>query len=187
MPENRPRFLSAEEKDGALYRKMLIDHRLLFPLKSGGLRIGRLEIQISNHRLFRIHAPINACGQSPENFSPAFAFARAAGWTGAVGAFKAASSLDALEAVLGKPAAFRLKITGRGHPHFIRLPKIPFPESLEIYPPAEKSEFLPQGESFKEFEILIVPQKEGEIQMPEFQISHLIRIKRLMSITPYPL
>ena len=63
-------------------------------------------------------------------------------------------------------------LRGRGHPRFINLPKLDFPPEVESYPPAEKSGFSLSGIGKKEFEILLVPKREGILKIPPFKFSY---------------
>ena len=170
MSNDQPQFLGTEIINKTLYRKTLLYSRALFPIKTGDLEIdpynikitalsfsfGRSSEQIKTTKKQIIH--VKALPEGGYNFS------------GSVGVFESKAWLEQKETPLNQPVTFRLRIFGEGHPQLIKLPKINFPSSFQIYPAVEHSEFSVQ-ESFKEFEILLIPKVPGNILIPEFQFT----------------
>lgn len=167
--KDQPRFLGTEVINNILYRKTLLYSRALFPIKTGKLEIDPYDIKITNlsfsfggssriksTKAQTIH--IKALPQGGDNFSSS------------VGIFKSKAWLEQKETPFNQPVTFRLRIFGEGHPQLIKLPKINFPSSFQVYPPVEYSEFSAQ-ESYKEFEILLIPKVPGDFLIPEFQFT----------------
>ena len=170
LPHGRTRFLGTEVLNKVLYRKTLFDFRVLFPIKAGVLGIDSYDIKISALSFFgpageRIKTfpsrmiRVKPLPEAENNFS------------GAVGVFKGEAWLEQKESPLNQPVTFRLKISGQGHPQLITLPKIPFPSSFQVYPAVENAKFLGVKDSYKEFEILLIPKIQGEWTIPEFQFT----------------
>lgn len=170
MSDDQPQFLGTEVINKTLYRKTLLYSRALFPVKTGDLEIdpydikvtdlsfafGRSSEQIKSTRKQKIQ--VKALPKGNHNFS------------GSVGVFESKAWLEEKETPLNQPVTFRLRIFGEGHPQLTKLPKINFPPSFQVYPAVEHSEFSVQ-ESYKEFEILLIPKAPGNILIPEFQFT----------------
>ena len=170
---DRPRFIGTETENGVLYRKTLLDSQALFALKPGPLTIGAYQLKFSV-------MPFFAAGQERTKSAPARVIEAlplpplprgAGGFSGAVGDFSASASLDRKETSANQPLTLRLKIFGRGHPRLIQQPEILFPDSFQIYPAAEAAHFSFQ-ESWKEFEILLIPKKAGDFFIPAARFTY---------------
>ncbi|MCY4512795.1 MAG: BatD family protein [Bdellovibrionales bacterium] len=161
-------FLGTEVIDGVLYKKELLHSFALFPVETGELEIDTYTIRFldlfsfsgggkksTTPRRFSVK-PLPSEGQ--RNFS------------GAVGDFKIKASLSEKQTQTGKPLSYKLRFEGTGQVRTIQTPKIPFPSSVKIYPPAEKSEFTVE-KSWKEFEFLIIPQSTGIVTIPSFSLT----------------
>lgn len=162
--------IGTEVLNNVLYRKLLLDDRALFPIKTGTLEIDPYQIRISDYRFFGGREQIKSTLPQAITVKP-LPERKEKDFSGGVGVFKGEAWLDQRETPLNRPVTFRLKISGKGHPHLIRLPEISFPPSLQVYPPVEHTEFSSQGESYKEFEILLIPKTAGNLQIPGFQFT----------------
>ncbi len=166
--QNRGSFLGTEVIDGALYQKILMDSMILFPLETGELSIPAYEARVSAfpgfHEEIISSQPIEVLARPlPEEGKGVF--------SGAVGKFQVEASLREKTAQAGRPLTYRLRFEGSGHPRFIKLPPLPFPESVRVYPPTEALKFSPEGMSWKQYEILIAPEKPGVLNIPAFEIT----------------
>ena len=166
--KNKRPSIGTEVIGKTLYRKQLIDNLWLFPLKSGQLVVDSYSIQLMS--FFRngqiVSAPdkkITVKNLPTEGLDDTF--------TGAVGDFAVQYLIKEKEGEVNKPLSLKIIFKGSGHPRFINLPKISFPTTIEIYPPVQKSEFSDNGIGVKEFEVLIVPKKEGPLVIPSFSLS----------------
>ncbi|MCZ0932981.1 MAG: BatD family protein, partial [Oligoflexia bacterium] len=161
-------FIGSEIVGKTLYKKQLIDSLWLFPLKSGELEMDSYSIRLSS--FFRrgqvVSVParkIKVKDLPSEGLDKTF--------TGAVGDFSAQYLMKKNVGAVNEPLSLKIIFKGSGHPRFIDLPQISFPPSVEIYPPVQKSQFSDKGVGTKEFEILIVPKKEGQLRIPSFSLS----------------
>ena len=159
--------------DQVLYRKALLDSLWLFPLKTGKLTIDSYSIRISHISGFGFHSQreiksfpiktITVKNLPSQGLDDTF--------TGAIGSFEVQTSIKEESAVVNQPLSYKITFKGSGHPRFISLPSIPFPPSVQTYPPVAKSYFSDRGRGTKEFEILIVPQQEGTLNIPSWTLS----------------
>ena len=161
--------LGTEVIDNVLYKKELLNSYALFPVETGDLEIdsfsvrfvdlwgfsGKDILKTTEARRFPVR-PLPLEGRG--NFS------------GAVGKFNVYAFLSETEGQTGQPLSYKLRFEGQGAVRDIRPPKIPFPSSVKIYPPAEKSEFSPK-KSWKEFEYLLIPKKTGNFTTPAFSLT----------------
>ena len=173
----KPQFLGTQIEGDILYRKTLLDSQALFPVKSGVLTLDPYEVKVLSpfgiqwKEIVRkselkniVVKPLPKKGK--ENFS------------GAVGSFKVKASLNQAETKVNQPVAFRLRFEGDGHPRLIQMPLISFPEGLKAYPPTEKSQFS-KKQSYKEFEVLLAPEKAGHFTLPSFSLTTFDPIKEI--------
>ena len=173
--ETRQAFLGTQVINKVLYRKTSIEKLYLFPLQSGELTIDPYSLKIYFSSGFFGLASPSQIRSSPskkitvKDLPPAGR--KPAEWTGAVGSFKLKARLHEKTALSNEPISYSISFQGTGHPRFIRLPDLPFPDNARIWPPAEKSRFSESGEGFKEFTFLISAREEGRLTIPSFRLS----------------
>ena len=172
-PAARPQFVGTETVNGVLYRKTLLDSQALFPLKKGALAIGPYQLKFSVMPFFTAGREKikSAAGRTIEALPLPPLPQGAAAFSGAVGDFSVSASLDQEETAANQPVTLRIKIFGRGHPRLIQEPEISFPDSFQVYPAAETAHFSFQ-ESWKEFEILLIPKKAGDFLIPAARFTY---------------
>ena len=163
-------FLGTQIRDNILYRKMLLDSQALFPVKEGVLEIDAYQIKIVYPVGARWKEEIRKT-PSQTLFVKPLPLEGKDRFSGAVGSFKVKASLNQKQTQVNHPVTFRLRFEGKGHPRSIHSPSIPFPQGLKAYPPTEKSKFSIKTQSYKEFEILLVPQKTGDYTIPSFSLT----------------
>ena len=174
-------FKTTEVINKVLYQKTLLDSLWLFPLKSGELTIEPYAVET-----FNMLVALRAARQGKIKSSPGQTITVKElpsegldeSFTGAVGVFKAQASIKSQEATINQPLSYILSFEGLGHPRFINLPKLNFPSSVQTYPPVKTSSFSDSGNGKKDFEILIVPQQEGILEIPSFSLSTFNPIKK---------
>lgn len=168
-PGSNAVFLGTEVIDNVLYKKELLHSFALFPVETGELEIDSYTIQFMDMFSFSGRGTLRST--KPRRFSVKPLPAEGRGnFSGAVGDFKVRASLSETQTQTGQPLSYKLRFEGVGQVRTIQAPKIPFPSSVKIYPPAEKSEFTVK-KSWKEFEYLIIPQSTGTIAIPSFSLT----------------
>lgn len=91
-------------------------------------------------------------------------------FTGGVGEFRVSRRVDK-QIQQGQPFALNIRIEGRGNAKSIEEPQVKWPSSLELYDTKSTAQFFKTGRSHKEFEILLVPNRAGRIEVPEMQFA----------------
>ena len=164
---------SPEIVNGIPYQKSLLASHALFPIKAGTAIIDEFNIKAKTRmpggqphewtkvskRLSIKVLPLPLEGK-PQNFS------------GAVGSFQVSIKSEGLQFPAQQPFSVKVRFEGSGNAKLIDLPNIPWPASLEVFDTKSESKFFKNGQSYKEFEILLVPRKEGEVVIPAFEFSH---------------
>lgn len=93
-------------------------------------------------------------------------------FTGAVGDFKVTSYVKDQAFKVGQPFEFFVRLSGEGQLKFMELPALGLSEDeITVYDTSEESQFKPPLSSVKTYKILLVPQKEGSLELPELSMS----------------
>ncbi len=169
--KNKTKDAGTQVIDKVLYKKIFFNSLWLFPLKTGELVIDPYVIKLHYLSMFSqgeakaFPKKIIKVKELPSN-------GRDNSFTGAVGSFKMKAEIKDKSAKVNHPVSYKLTFKGAGHPRFINLPPLSFPSSVQVYPPAEKSQFSDSlGQGIKEFEFLIIPKQEGVLNIPSFTLS----------------
>lgn len=176
--EEVPNLQFTEEiVNGVRFKKGLLASHALFPIKSGvavvdefkikgKIRLptqfgwGQLQEYTRSSRRTQIKVlPLPTEGK-PNSFS------------GAVGQFQIQTQVDGLQFPANQPFTLKVRFEGSGNAKLIELPPIEWPAGLEIYDTKSESKFFKNGQSYKEFEILLVPKTTGEIKIPQIVFSY---------------
>lgn len=166
--------------NGVVYRKALLASHALFPLKAGTAAIDEYKIKS------RVREPLQGFGgmgfgrsyqytKSSQRVSikvkPLPLEGRPSSFTGAVGSFDLHSTVDSDTVPMGQPFNLHLRLEGSGNAKGVELPAINWPPTLELYDTKSDSKFFKNGKSYKQFELLVIPRKEGEIEVPAIEFS----------------
>ena len=84
-------------------------------------------------------------------------------FTGAVGEFQMSLEAPSKTILTHQPFALKIRFEGWGNAKLIELPKLPLGENLEVYDITNESRFFKNGQSFKEFEVLLIPKQAGPL------------------------
>ena len=165
-----------EVVDGVAYRKALLASYALFPLKEGPTRIDPYKVKciLIEGTTYGFGRPVQYIKESnpihievmplpTENRPPDF--------SGAVGNFQVRSQLDGSSVPVNQPVTWRVRFSGQGNAKLIDLPELKLPPSLEVYNTKKESKFFRNGQSYKEFEILLIPRSQGEFRVPALSVS----------------
>ncbi len=101
--------------------------------------------------------------------------AKPAGFSGAVGEFKLASSINATEVKTNDAVTVKLTLAGTGNMKLIGAPEIDFPQDFEVYDPktADNTKLTGSGLSgTKTFEYLAIPRHAGEFKIPAVEFTY---------------
>lgn len=165
--------------NGVAYNKALLASYALFPLKAGKASIDPYKARctiVTNlnmlgmgtpYQYTKASQPVSVVVKSlPKDNQPK-------DFSGAVGQFTLSARLDAAGSKLpiNQPFSLKLRLDGRGNAKVVELPPIELPPDLETYDTKTESKFSRDGTSFKEFELLLIPRRQGTFTIPSISIS----------------
>jgi hypothetical protein len=162
------------------YKKALLARHALFPLKAGDTSIDEFKIkskvrlpnQNFGFNLGKVYEYTKSSQRVKIKVKPLPTEGRPASFSGAVGKFKLTSQIEGNQPIANQPMKFKLKIEGQGNAKGIELPAINWPEGLEVFEVRNEARFFKNGQSFKEFEIILIPRKDGKMVVPAVEMSY---------------
>lgn len=166
---------------GIVYRRALLASYALFPIKEGNLKIDsyktRGTVVMSNNGFgaFGFGQPYQYSKASPEIKIQALALPQKSmpkDFSGAVGDFEIRAEVPSQKIAVGQPFSLKIRIEGRGNAKSVELPPLGLPSSVEVYDTKNETKFFRDGQSFKEFEVLLIPRAEGALQIPSIPLSY---------------
>lgn len=161
--------------NGVRFRRAPLMSFALFPLKEGTAIIDPYKVKctIVQGSAFGFGRPFTFTKVSPEKKIRVLPVPAGSPreFTGAVGDFEIQSAVASTKIVVGQPFSVKVKIEGRGNAKMIEFPPWELPKSLEQFEVKSDSKFFRTGESFKEFEVLLIPRVAGAVTLPELGFS----------------
>jgi hypothetical protein len=166
--------------DGVMYRRALLASHALFPIKEGVTEIDEYKVKATvqlptqsfggfglsepysyQKSSNRIDVQVKAVPKQnqPQNFS------------GAVGFFEVKATVQNPSVPVNQPMAVKVRFEGQGNAKLIDLPPIQWPEGLEYFDQKSEARFFKNGQSFREFEILLIPRQNGDREIPALAFS----------------
>lgn len=169
-----------EVVNGIPYRKALLASHALFPIKPGVSVIDeykiKAQVQLSNSPMgaFGFGKPYTFTKSSERikvNVKPLPVEGKPSDFSGAVGQFNVKALVDGNQFPVNQPFSLRVRFEGSGNAKLIELPALNLPKGIEIYDTKSESKFFRNSQSYKEFEVLIIPREEGELEIPAMNFS----------------
>ncbi len=173
---------SREIINGVPYKRALLASYALFPINSGpniidayearcgiilpSFGFGKTVKSVKKSQELTIQVSDLPVDGKPETFS------------GGVGQFKLKSKIDTKTIEANQPLTLTLRFEGQGNAKLINLPTLNLPESIELYDKKSEAKFYKNGKSYKEFKVLLVPRKEGDVEIPAFTFSAFDPVKK---------
>lgn len=171
---------SEEVINGVPYRKALLASHALFPIKAGQATIDEFKVRS------RMRLP--AGGGLFGGFGPAYEYTkssmpvtikvkplplegRPSDFSGAVGQFAISAQVDGHQFLVNQPMTLKIRFEGKGNAKLIDLPQLNLPGGLELYDSKSDSKFFKNGQSYKEFEVLVIPRQTGDLTIPALTFS----------------
>ena len=166
-----------EQVNGVMYNKALLASHALFPIKAGTSTIDEFKVKgrVRNQTQF-------GWGQSQEytknskrtniKVLPLPQEGRTIHFSGAVGSYRISDKTEGTSFPAHQPFSIKVRFEGIGNAKLIDLPPIQWPDGLEIFDTKNESKFFKDGQSYKEFEILAIPRKEGDMSIPPLNFSY---------------
>ena len=167
---------TSEVVDGIVYRKALLASYALFPLKEGPALIDSYKVKcvVVQRSTYGFGHPIQYIKTSQPvhlEVMPLPSENPPADFSGAVGTFVVSSQLDGRNVSVNQPVTLTVRFSGQGNAKLIDLPELKLPTSLEVYDTKKESRFFKSGQSYKEFEVLLVPRSSGPFIIPSMSVS----------------
>ena len=101
--------------------------------------------------------------------------AKPAGFSGAVGEFKLASSINATDVKTNDAVTIKLTLSGTGNMKLIGTPEVKFPQDFEIYDPKVTDDYKLTNSGLtgtKTFEYLAIPRHAGNFTIPAIEFAY---------------
>lgn len=101
--------------------------------------------------------------------------AKPAGFSGAVGEFKLASSINATDVKTNDAVTIKLTLIGTGNMKLIGTPEVKFPQDFEIYDPKVTDDYKLTNSGLtgtKTFEYLAIPRHAGNFTIPAIEFTY---------------
>lgn len=98
-----------------------------------------------------------------------------AGFAGAVGEFKLASSINATDVKTNDAVTIKLTLSGTGNMKLIGTPEVKFPQDFEIYDPKVTDDYKLTNSGLtgtKTFEYLAIPRHAGNFSIPAVEFTY---------------
>ncbi len=169
-----------EVLNGVPYRKALLASHALFPIKAGQATLDEFKIRS------RVRLP--AGGGLFGGLGPAYEYTkssmpvsikvkplpldgRPSDFSDAVGQFGITAKVEGHQFIINQPISLKIRFEGKGNAKLIDLPKIDLSPGLEMYDSKSESKFFKNGQSYKEFDVLVIPRQTGEVTIPAMSFS----------------
>jgi hypothetical protein len=160
---------------GESYRRFPILRKLLFPTKAGTLTIpaATFRIGLARQGFFDSGGAVERATQ-PLTVTVE-ALPDVAGFSGAVGRFRASASLDRDVVPLGEAATLRFRVEGTGNLKWIERGPEVVAKGARVFPPQAKSELRTTAEGIsgsRTWEFVVVPETSGTVEVPALAFSY---------------
>ncbi|MBL7951522.1 MAG: protein BatD [Flavobacteriales bacterium] len=155
--------------NGLQYRVAVLKRQVLFPQRSGKLRIAPVELEcVVNRSFFNRGTPVTVRSNTVELNAMALPANAPGSFNGAVGELEMIVKAD--RTVVKANEAIELNITyaGRGNLKLMEAPDLNFPSDFEAYDPKVTDKINVNGGGMsgsRSFQYLVIPRHEGEFPL----------------------
>ena len=176
--EEVPQLQFTEEiVNGVPYRKALLASHALFPIKPGVAIVDEFKIKAKLRAMAQFgwgkpYEVTKASKRTEIRVLPLPVEGKTTSFSGAVGTYRVTLRTEENSYPANQPFSVRVRYEGLGNAKLIDLPMINWPEGLEVYDTKSEAKFYKEGNSFKEFEILVIPRRTGEMTIPSIELSY---------------
>lgn len=161
---------------GVPYRKAILKRQVLFPQRSGELKIEPMEIEGRiNRSFFNPGKAVTIVSNSPKVNIKALPGGAPKTFKGAVGSYKFNVDVDKTELQANEAINLKIDISGTGNLPLTEAPEIEFPSDFEVYDPevSDRINVSANGVSGRRrFQYLIIPRYPGEYQIDKISFSY---------------
>ncbi|MEO8591628.1 MAG: BatD family protein [Flavobacteriales bacterium] len=162
--------------NGLQYRVAVLKKQILFPQKSGKLRIEALQLDcVVNRTFFNRGTVIPVRSNSVEFTAMALPPGAPPGFSGAVGELQFDVHTDRTSVKANEAVGIGVRITGRSNLKLLESPKLNFPSDFESYDPKVIDKIAVNGSGMsgsREFEYLVIPRHEGRYELDTINFSY---------------
>ncbi len=161
--------------NGVAYNRALLASYALFPIEAGKANIDPYKAKATIMGGYGFGQGFQATKSSeniPILIKPLPTEGKPSDFTGAVGEFQMIVDAPNKSIVTHQPFPLKIRFEGRGNAKLIELPKLPIGPDLEVYDIKNESMFFKNGQSFKEFEVQLIPRETGELIIGEMTTSY---------------
>ena len=98
-----------------------------------------------------------------------------ANFTGAVGEFKLTASVDTDKVKANEAVTYYVELQGTGNLNMFSLPKLNFPETMEVFPPTasfEQKQLWDQFTGNMKWEYILIPRQAGRVFLPRIELAY---------------
>lgn len=162
--------------NGLQYRVAVLKRQVLFPQRSGTLRIAPIELEcIVNRSFFNRGSLVKVRSNVVELNAMALPSNRPEGFNGAVGEMGMAVKVDRNTVKANEAIELTVTYTGRGNLKLIEAPQLNFPNDFEAYDPKVTDRINVTGSGMsgsRSFQYLVIPRHEGEFPLDPIVFSY---------------
>ncbi len=160
--------------NGVPYNRALLASYALFPIDEGKQVVDPYKAKatiVSGFGFGRGYSATKASDRIPVLIKPLPKEGQPNDFAGAVGEFQFSVEPPRGTIVTHQPFPLKIRFEGRGNAKLIELPELPLGDNLEIYDIKNESQFFKNGQSFKEFEVLLIPREPGPLVIDSLKTS----------------
>ena len=162
--------------NGLPYQRALLASHMIFPLKVGQATVDSYRVKAKvllgtkdkDHPFGNFLAQSYSLSRQSEALEmdvlPLPPLPPGHPFVGGVGSFELTAQVDASKVPLNEPFAFKVRFSGKGNAKRIKAPPLKLPPQLEIYNQSSQAKFFKNGNSYKEFEFLLIPKSEPPLE-----------------------
>lgn len=165
-----------ETVNGLAYRVATLKKQLLFPQRSGKLRIEPMTLNYRvNAGFFSNGTPVRITSNAVELTVMELPADKPADFIGAVGELKLDLAAENTTVKANEAIDLTVKFTGRANLKLIDAPELAFPTDFEAYDPKITDHVTVNGGGMngsREFQYLVIPRHEGEYTVGPFTFSY---------------
>lgn len=162
--------------NGLSYRKAVVRRQVLFPQRTGTLKLEPFSLTgMVNRSFINPGTEVDVRSNSPTIEVLPLPRPEPETFHGAVGNLETGVSIDRTEVEANEAIKLKINVTGTGNLKLISAPEISFPKDFEVYDP-EITDRINIGaggvRGARTFTYLIIPRYAGSYQIPEINLTH---------------
>lgn len=162
--------------NGVAYNVAVLKKQVLFPQKSGKLRIEPLELTcLVNRSFFDRGANIPVRSNALEITVSDLPSPAPTDFLGAVGDLQLKASIDRASVAVNEPVQIDLQFSGRTNLKLLEAPKLTLPPDLEVFDPKTVDKVTVNGGGMsgsRTFQYLLIPRIDGQFELPRLTFSY---------------